>query len=81
MRYRNTKTGAIVDSSFKITGKYWVEYNAEQKPVKEEYVEEEINLEDMVKADLIKLAQEHNVDINEKDTKAVMIETITKAFN
>lgn len=87
MKYKNTKTGAIVDSPFKILGKNWVEVTDEKEGVQktveetaEEYVEEEINLEDMTKAQLIEFAKEHDIEINEKDTKAVIIETIAKAF-
>ena len=51
-----------------------------KKEVKEEYVEEEINLEEMTKAELVELAKEHEIEINENDKKAVIIEAITKAF-
>ena len=87
MKYKNTKTGAIIDSPFKILGKNWVEVTDEkeglQKTVEEtteEYVEEEVNLEEMTKAQLIEFAKEHDIEINEKDTKAVIIKTIAKAF-
>lgn len=88
MKYKNTKTGAIIDSPFKIVGKNWVEVDGNekegvQKTVKEtteEYVEEEINLEEMTKAELTELAKEHGIKVSEKDTKAVMIEKIAKAF-
>ena len=88
MKYKNTKTGAIIDSPFKIVGKNWVEVEKNEKEgvqkaveeTKEEYVEEEINLEEMTKAQLIEFAKEHDIEINERDTKAVIIETIAKAF-
>ena len=88
MKYKNTKTGAIIDSPFKIIGKNWVEVEKDEKEgvqknveeTTEEYVEEEINLEEMTKAQLIEFAQEHDIEINEKDTKAVIIKTIAKAF-
>lgn len=84
MRYKNIKTGAIIDSSSKIVGKNWVELTVDKKePVEEpleEYVEEEVDLAEMTKAELIKLAKEHEIKVNEKDTKAVIIETIAKAF-
>lgn len=81
MRYKNTKTGAIVDSPFKVVGKYWVEHKLGETEVKEnEYVEEEINLEEMTKTELIELAKENEIEVNEKDTKAVIIEVITKEF-
>jgi len=34
----------------------------------------------MTKAQLIEFAKEHDIKVNEKDTKAVIIETIAKAF-
>ena len=87
MKYKNTKTGAIIDSPFKILGKNWVEVTDEkeglQKTVEEtteEYVEEEIDLGSMTKAELIELAKENDIEVNEKDKKEVIIETIAKAF-
>jgi len=87
LKYKNTKTGAIIDSPFKILGKNWVEVTDEKEGVQktveetaEEYVEEEINLEEMTKAQLIEFAKEHDIKVNEKDTKAVMIEKIAKVF-
>jgi len=87
LKYKNIKTGAIVDSPFKIVGENWIEVTQEEteglkqkQETEEEYVEEEINLEQMTKAELINFAKEHNIKINEKDTKAVIIETIAKAF-
>ena len=88
MKYKNTKTGAIIDSPFKILGKNWVEVEKDEKEglqktveeTTEEYVEEEINLEEMTKAELTELAKEHDIKVSEKDTKAVMIEKIAKAF-
>jgi len=80
MRYINTKTGAIIDSPFKINGDNWLEYNSEKTKPKKEYVEEEIDLEKMTKAELVEFAKEQEIEVNEKDTKAVIIETIAKAF-
>lgn len=87
MKYKNTKTGAIIDSPFKILGKNWVEVTRKEseglkqkQETKEEYVEEEVDLEEMTKAQLIEFAKKHDIEINEKDTKAVIIETIAKAF-
>ena len=81
MRYKNIKTGAIIDSPFNISGKYWQEYDLKKKAkTKEEYVEEEINLDDMTKSELVDLANEHEIEVNERDTKAVIIKAITKAF-
>lgn len=83
MRYKNTKTGAIIDSPFKIYGDDWEAYEPGEKVVEEtteEYTEEEIDLEAMTKAELIELAKEHNIEVDEKATKAVIIETIAKSF-
>ena len=88
MKYKNTKTGAIIDSPFKILGKNWVEVEKDEKEgvqknveeTTEEYVEEEVDLEKMTKAQLIEFAKEHDVEINEKDTKTVIIDAIAKAF-
>lgn len=87
MRYKHVKTGAVIDSSFKIIGKAWklVEEN-EKEPTQneetpeEEYTEEEIDLEAMTKEQLVKFAKEHEVEVNENSKKADIIETIAKAF-
>jgi len=88
LKYKNTKTGAIIDSPFKILGKNWVEVEKDEKEgvqktveeTTEEYVEEEVNLEEMTKAQLIEFAKEHDIEVDEKATKSVIIETIAKAF-
>ena len=93
-KYKHKRTGAIVFSSGRIFGENWVEVGDDEKEglkksgkkkekkeeKKEEYVEEEIDLEQMTKNELIEFAKEHSIKINEKDTKAVIIETIAKAF-
>lgn len=85
-KYKHKRTGAIVYSSSRIFGVNWIEVRKEEKEdikkeePKEEYIEEEIDLEQMTKAQLIELAKEHNIEINDRDTKAVIIETIAKAF-
>lgn len=51
MRYRNTKTGAIIDSPCTISGGDWVEYTNEAKEIIEEIedeVEEIIEVEETV---------------------------------
>lgn len=90
MRYKNIKTGAIIDSPFNISGDDWEAVNpqasteeveeVEETDENEEYVEEEIDLEAMTKPVLIEFAKEHEVEINENDTKPVIIEAIAKAF-
>ena len=87
-KYKHKRTGAIVFSPGLIIGENWVEVGDDEKEglqrkveeTTEEYVEEEINLEQMTKSQLIEFAKEHSIEINEKDTKAVIIETIAKAF-
>lgn len=80
MRYKNIKTGAIIDSPSKIIGKAWVLVDGNKAEQKEEYVEEEVDLDAMTKAELIEFAKEHEIEVDEKDTKAVIIETIAKNF-
>lgn len=83
MRYKNIKTGAIIDSPSKFLGNTWVELDKtkESKPVKEvEYVDEEVNLNDMTKTELIELAKDNDIEVNERDTKPVIIEALVKAF-
>lgn len=94
MRYKNNETGAIVDSPFKLYGKNWeslggheaqVEEKAEdetpeESEAEEGYVEEEVNLEEMTKTQLISFAKEQEIEVDEKDKKADIIETIVKAF-
>jgi len=80
-KYKHKRTGAIVFSPGLIVGDNWIEVKDDEvEETTEEYVEEEINLEQMTKAELIHFAKEHGIKINEKDTKAVIIETIAKAF-
>lgn len=94
MKYRNIKTGAVIDSSSKIIGKAWelVEKGTlhnqkgeiisgdEEVPTEQEYTEEEIDLEAMTKEQLVQFAKEHEVEVNENSKKADIIETIAKAF-
>lgn len=77
MKYRNIVTGAIVDSSSRIVGKNW-----EVKEPKEEYVEEEVNLEEMTNKQLDDFAKEHDVELTAEDkkNKETRINAIAKAF-
>ncbi|REJ29280.1 MAG: hypothetical protein C6W56_06015 [Caldibacillus debilis] len=88
-KYKHKRTGAVVFSSGRIFGENWVEVGEEEKEglqksvegeEKEEYVEEEVNLEQMTKSQLIEFAKEHGIEVNERDTKAVIVDTIAKAF-
>ena len=87
MKYKNINTGVVIETTSKLIGEAWKlvtdkenEVVEEVEETTEEYVEEEINLDDMTKVELVDLAKEHEIKINEKDTKAAIIEAITKAF-
>lgn len=81
MKYKNIKTGVVIETTSKLIGDTWIPVDEiEQKTSTEEYVEEEIDLEEMTKAELVALAKEHEIEVNERDTKDKIIETIAKAF-
>jgi len=87
LRYRNIKTGAIIDSSFNISGENWeLEGPEEPKEVvveeAEEYIEEEINLEEMTNKQLEEFAKEHGIELStdDKRNKESRINAIAKAF-
>lgn len=86
MKYRNTKTGVIIDVPCKIRGGDWVEHVATKKePTNkptEEYVEEEVNLEEMTNKELEAFAKEHGVELTTEDkkNKDSRIKAIAKAF-
>ena len=88
MRYINTKTGAIIDSSFPITGTHWecLETENEQVPNQTDAnlnhgSDEEIDLTDFTKEELIAFAQEHNIEIKPLDKKQVILDTIVEALS
>ncbi|RDW21036.1 hypothetical protein CWR48_04280 [Oceanobacillus arenosus] len=86
MRYKNVRTGAVVDSSSIIKGKDWEEFNQEKATEEveptEEYVEEEVNLEEMTNKELEKFAEEQGIKLTTEDkkNKDTRIAAITKAF-
>lgn len=83
MKYKNINTGVVIETTSKLIGKAWVpadELKQEEPESTEEYVEEEIDLEEMTKAELIALAKEHEIEVNDRDNKDKVIETIAKAF-
>jgi len=84
MKYRNTKTGATINSPFNINGGDWVEYTGKENKAesKEEYVEEEIDLEAMTNKELEEFAKEHDVNLttDDKRNKETRISAIAKAF-
>lgn len=87
MRYKNTKTGAVIDSSFNISGENWEVVNpqdAKENPEveTEEYTEEEINLEEMTNKELETFAKDHKIELttDDKRNKETRINAIAKAF-
>lgn len=88
MLYKNIKTGAIIDSPSRIVGKTWQlidDVKQEQKQVEDteqEYVEEEINLEEMTNKELEAFAKEHGIELttDDKRNKSTRIAAIAKAF-
>lgn len=83
MRYINNKTGVIIDSPFKIIGKAWELMDGkatEEKTV--EYVEEEVNLEEMTNKQLEEFAKEHEIELTKEDkkNKENLLNVIAKAF-
>ena len=89
MKYKNIKTGAIIDSTFKLLGKNWVEVTDEKEgiqktteTVEEEYVEEEIDLEAMTNNQLEDFAKKHDIKLTTEDkkNKDTRIAAIVKAF-
>jgi len=87
MRYKNTKTGAVIDSSFSISGENWEVFNPqvpkeETEVVEEEYTEEEINLEEMTNKELEAFAKDHDIALtsDDKKNKETRINAIAKAF-
>jgi len=88
MRYKNIKTGAVIDSSFNISGENWELIDGSEKEqtetevTEEDYVEEEIDLEAMTNKELEEFAKEHKVELsyNDKRNKESLINAIAKAF-
>lgn len=87
MRYKNIKTGAIIDSSSHIVGKAWELVDDEVAEVVDEeteteYVEEEVNLAEMTNRELETFAKEHNIKLttDDKRNKETRINAIAKAF-
>lgn len=92
MRYKHIKTRAIIDSPSKIVGKAWqliddvkqdkTENNQVENTDQEDYVEEEINLEEMTNRELEAFAKEHDIELttDDKRNKPARIAAIAKAF-
>lgn len=99
MRYKNTKTGAIIDSPFNISGDDWEVVNPKALPEdngqttdenkeeevpgeNEEYVEEEVDLEEMTNKQLDEFAKKHKIELTTEDkkNKPARIAAIVAAF-
>jgi len=92
LRYKNTKTGAIIDSSFNIHGDNWEEVKPqaleEVEEVEEsgeetvEYTEEEVDLEEMTNKQLDEFAKKHKIELTTEDkkNKPARIAAIVAAF-
>ena len=84
-RYKHVETGVVLETTSKIIGKAWVPLDealvTKTEEPAEEYVEEEIDLEKLTKAELVSFAKEQDIKINERDTKDKIIETIAKHFD
>lgn len=83
MRYRNTKTGAIIDSPCTLSGGDWVtEEEFEELTAMDEDNEDleddgdVIKLSEMTIAELKELAAEHEIDLGVAKKKADIIEVI-----
>lgn len=82
MRYEHIKSGAIIDSSSKIIGKGWRLFDESNVKPETEYVEEEVNLEEMTNKELEEFAKEHGIELSsdDKKNKETRISAIAKAF-
>lgn len=93
MRYKNTKTGAIVDSPFLINGDNWelvqkqdvelvAEIEEEVEEITVEEIEEEVDLTELTNAQLEELAKEQGVELTgaDKKNKDTRIAAIVKAL-
>src|SRR5690625_4442908 len=88
MRDKDTNIGAAIDSSFTIHGDKWELTDRPEKEqvatevAEEEFIEEEVNLEEMTNRELEAFAKEHNTTLtsDDKRNKETRINAIAKAF-
>lgn len=91
MKYKNTKTGAIINSSCVINGGDWIKLDdlpksevVEEAAVEEteEYVEEDVDLEEMTNKQLEAFAKDQKIELttDDKKNKKSLIAAIVKAF-
>ena len=89
MRYRNIKTGAVIDSSCSISGGDWVPEEpakivaapaiVEEPKMKPDEPEEEIRLSELTVSKLIDLAKELEIDLGKATKKDDIIAVILAA--
>ena len=89
MRYKNIKTGVVIETTSKLIGKAWKPLDEIEQTTSvetdesvEEYVEEEIDLEAMTNKELEEFAKKHKIELsyNDKRNKESLISAIAKAF-
>lgn len=88
MKYKNIKTGVVIETTSKLIGEAWKPLDKIEQTTTveaesvEEYVEEEIDLEDMTNKELEEFAKKHKVELsyNDKRNKESLINAIAKAF-
>lgn len=87
MKFKNTKNGAIIDVAVPVKGGDWVPFEEpkapveEVEPVVEEPEAETFDLTAMTVDELKAYAQDNEISIPSKATKAQIIELIAEAFN
>lgn len=74
MKFKNNRTGAVIDSPFNITGAEWEKVNATKKET--DNIDPEKNLSKMTKNELIDYAEKKKIEISTNDTKAEIIEKL-----
>ena len=89
MKYKNIKTGVVIETTSKLIGKVWKSLDEIEQTTSvetdesvEEYVEEEIDLEAMTNKELEEFAKKHKIELsyNDKRNKESLINAIAKAF-
>lgn len=63
MKYKNIKTGAIIDSASIVKGDNWEEVKS-------------VNLQDLTKSELTEALDEKGIEYNTKDTKDELIKLL-----
>lgn len=82
MIYKNTRTGAVIDSPCLISGGDWVDVTPVKKveetaPIVEENANDEVTLEDLKVDELIEYAAENNIDLGKAKKKDEIIAAIS----